>query len=424
MFNISTLKTNLFAMIGLRTSADPDYPINTLTGASESVYFDDYHPLVKFDNLYEIAPNYDGMNYDAWTAQSYAADVYVMYDNVAYKSQSAVSTGDVPSLTSTLWQTPVKDWITEKENASINKLCNQLFTNKKMNESTKTFLDSVQVVDGAGRIEDTITASSRFVGFEIDLKRANNIKAVINWIGLQFTSIQTDLTIYLFHSSQKSAVGTWVLTSAAANSFDWLTAASPTTGENELHYVNYSTNIDSGGLYYIGYFEDDITGSAIEKDMGCGVCGGYPNTSYKWSKWAEIRPFEVASGDLDGTNIFDIDGVSYGETNYGLNFSFSIKSDVTELLVNNKALFVNALGYQFASDMLQEMIYNPDSRINKKQDTSTRNAVLYEWSAPENQNSIKQQLKDAIDALGFDLSRISQVLPDKGGKKKIKAGAM
>ena len=419
MFNISTAKTALFGMIGLRDTADPDYPVNTLTGATQSVYFDDYHPLVMYDNLFEVSPNYDGMGYDTWTATAYDSGDYVIYDNIAYKGQRAMVAGDVPSMTSTGWQTPVKDWITDKQNASINKLCNQLFTNKKLNEATKTFLDSVQVVDGAGRLEDTITASGRFVGFEINLMRTNNIKAVINYLGLQFSSVQTDLTIYLYHSSQKAAVGTWKLSSASASSFDWISATDPTTGSNEMHYVNYSNNIDSGGSFYLGYFEDDITGSAIEKDVGCNC----ENTVIKWSKWAKIRPIAVASGDLDGANIFDIDAIGYGSSNYGLNFSFSVESDITEMIVNKKALFVNALGYQFASDMLQEMIYNPNSRINKKQDTATRNAVLFEWSAPDNQNSIKKQLKEATDALGFDLSRISQVLPEQG-KWKIKSGAM
>lgn len=423
MFNISTLKTALFGMVGLHDTADPDLPVNTLTAASESVYFDDYHPLITFDNLYAISPNYDGMNYANWYATGYASGSYAIYDNIAYRAQRTILTGTVvPSLTSTIWQTPAKDWITEKQNASINKLCNQMITNKKLNESTKTFLDSVQVVDGAGRIEDTITASSRFVGFEIDLKRSNNIKAVLNYIGLQFTSIQTDLTIYLYHSSQKTAVGTWVLTSASAESFDWIDASSPDTGVNSMHYVNYATNIDSGGRYYLGYYEADITGSAIEKDVGCDCSGSA--TVIKWSKWASIKPFAVESTHLDGTNIFDIDHIGYGDTNYGLNFSFSIESDITEMLVNKKALFVNALGYQFANDMLQEMIYNPNSRINKKQDTSTRNAVLYEWSAPDNQNSIKNQLAEAIDALGFDLSRISQILPDVEGRRKIKMGTI
>ena len=52
-----------------------------------------------------------------------------------------------------------------------------------------------------------------------------------------FIKIYCVVTIYLFHSSQKAAVGTFKLTSGAATSFDWLTAASPTTGSNELHYV-------------------------------------------------------------------------------------------------------------------------------------------------------------------------------------------
>jgi len=424
MFNISTLKSSLFGMIGLRDTADPDYPVNTLTGASENVYFDDYHPLVKYDNLFELAPNYDGMNYDAWTSTGYATGSYVIYDNVAYKAQRTMLTGDTPSLTSTAWQTPVKDWITEKQNASINKLLNQIFTSKKMNQSTKTFLDSVQVVDGAARLDDTVTASNRFVGFEIKLKRANNIKALINYIGLQFSTGQT-IPVYLFHSSQKSAVGQWNMTISAGDSFDWLSASTPTAGSNALHYVNYAANIDSGGTYYLGYFESDITGSAIEKELGChNNCGGYPDGNIKWSNWAEIRPIEVENSALDGTNLFDIDDVGYSDSNYGLNFSFSIESDITEMLVNKKALFVNAFGYQFASDMIQEMIYNPNSRINKKQDTATRNAVLYEWNAPENQTSIKKQLDDAIDALGFDLSRISQVLPDKNGRAKIRGGAM
>jgi len=240
---------------------------------------------------------------------------------------------------------------------------------------------------------------------------------------LQFTSIQTDLTIYLFHSSQKTAVGTWTLTSGAATSFDWLSAASPTTGTNEMHYVNYSSNIDSGGTYYIGYFEDDITGSAIEKELGCSS-GGYPNSNYKWSQWAKIRPFEVDSSHLDGTNIFDIDYVAHGTTNYGLNFSFSIESDITEMLVSQKALLVNALGYQFASDMLKEMLFNPNSRINKNQDTATRNTIQYEFNAPDDGDTIVNKLKEAKEAVGFDLSRISQVLPDKGGRRKLKTGAM
>ena len=416
MFNISTLKTALYGMIGLRDSENPSLPLCTLTGASQSVYFDDYHPEITFDNLYNIAPNYDGMSYTKWTATGYATGSFAEYDNVVYKATRTMTTGDVPSLTGTAWTSPVNGWIQNKQYASINKLCNQIFTNKKINESAKTFLDSVQVIDGSGRLEDTETASGRFVGFEIELMRINNIVAVINQIGLQFTSVQTDLTIYLFHSSQKAAVGTWVVTSDGATSFDWQAATSPTTGTNELHYVNYSNNINSGGKYYLGYFEDDITGSAIVKNDCTDV-------NYKWSKWAKINLISVASGDLDGTNLFDIDGVACTDSNFGLNLSFSINTDITEMLVGEKAKFVNALGYQFANDMIQAMIFNSDSRNNRMQDTAHRNAIMYEFNAPDNPNSLKRRYDESINALSFDLSRISQALA-KDGPRRIKIGSI
>jgi len=352
------------------------------------------------------------MAYTNWTSTGYATGSYVMYDKIAYKATRTMLTSDTPSLTGSAWESPVNDWIQNKQYAAINKLSNQIFTNKKLNESTKTFLDSVQVVDGAGRIEDTVTGAGRFVGFEINLRRINNIKAVINQIGLQLTTSQT-LTVYLFHSSHKAAVGTWSLTNSTAHTFDWKTATA-TSGTNELNYVNYSGDIDSGGKFYIGYFESDLTGSAIKKDFDC-------DTTYKWSRFADIRPIEVPSGGLDGTNIFDINDVGYSSSNYGLNLSFSIKTDLTEMLTENKELFVDALGYQFASDMLQGMIFNSDSRINKIQDTATRNAVAYEWNAAENANSIRKRLDLAYKALEFELSKIRKAINRDGRRIKIRA---
>lgn len=246
MFNLSTIKTNLYGMLGLRDSDNPETPICTLTGTTQSVYFDEYHPLITFDNLYKIAPNYDGMNFDKWFSTGYATGSYVKFDNIAYYATRTMLTGDTPSLTGTAWTSPVNIWLEEKQNASINTISHQIFTDKKINEGAKTFLDSVQVVDGAGRIEDTITASGRFVGFEVKLKRTNNIKAVINYIGLQFSEVQSNLTIYMFHSSQKAAVGTWTVASIAASNFDWV-SGTVSTGTNEMHYVNYANNIDSGG---------------------------------------------------------------------------------------------------------------------------------------------------------------------------------
>jgi len=56
------------------------------------------------------------------------------------------------------------------------------------------------------------------------------------------------------------------------------------------------------------------------------------------------------------------------------------------------------------------------------QDIATRNSVIYEWNGVDNPNSIKRRLDQSIDALSFELSRISQALADNG--PRIKIGAM
>ncbi len=100
MFNVNTIKTAFSGMIGLRNTNDPDYPISTLTGASEYVYFNDYHPLITFENLYSIAPNYDAFDYSTWTATGYSTGSYVKYDRIVYKAQRTMLNVLLPS---TVW---------------------------------------------------------------------------------------------------------------------------------------------------------------------------------------------------------------------------------------------------------------------------------------------------------------------------------
>ena len=406
MFTISTLKTALAGAIGLKDTDNPDLPTCTLTDTDTGMYYDDYHPMITFENLYYIAPNYDGMSFDTWAATAYTSGDIVKYDNIAYEATRDIAATSTAPTVLTAWESPVNPWIEGKINASINKLFSYVQTNKKLAQTTKTFLSNIQLVDGAGRMDDTIDADSRFVGFEITPKYTNNISAVIDYIGLQFTAAQTDLTLYLFHSSQNSAIATWSLSTTVSNSFDWLSATSPATGVNSMPYVDYARNIDAGGSYYLGYFEDDISGSAIEKDFtSC-----YKSVKYNAiNKWLTIRP--IAVSELNGTNIFDIDDIGYTDSNFGLNLSISVKTDVTEMMTANKGLFTEALGYQFSADMLDEMLHNPASRINRNQENATRNKILYELTEDQNGNSLYKKVKNIMAALDFDLSSISQVLP-------------
>ena len=411
-------------MLGFRDTDNPDYGslLATLTATTSGQYYSDYHPLITFENLYSVAPNYDGFNYTAFALTStYATGDFAKSANVAYEAIATVPTGQTPPNT-TYWKLPINDWMTQKVEASINKVVNQVFVNKSLMQSTKTFIENVQLFDGAGRMQDSITPQSRFVGLRITPKKINNVAILLDYIGLQFTQTQTNLTFYLFHSSQYAPVATASFTTTTAYSFDWQAATSFGT----LSYVDYSNNIDSGGDYFLGYFEDDISGSAIKKQHQfagppCGGCNDRDLNYYNlWSKYVEIQPIEVASGNLNGTNIWDLGTTGYPmASNFGINLSLSAKFDITDLLISNKTLFVDALGFQFAADMLQEFIYNPNSRLNQKGDNAQKQSVNVELNA---EGGLRDQLKDQIKAVGFDLSKISQALP-KDTPKRLRYGA-
>ncbi len=418
MFNISTLKTALFGQIGLLTSADTcfDGLASTLTSSGTGLYYNGFHPLVTYENLQAVAPNFDGYNVTAWadTPTSYDIGEFAKVSGVTYESVTDSNVGNDPTTDDgTNWKLPINDWLTQKVNASIMKMLYKLQNHKKIMESTKTLLENIQLFDGAGRFQDVITPNSRFVGLELSPKRINNISLVLDYIGLQFTQAQTNLKIYVFHSSQLAAIKTQIISTTPIKSFAW------TAGDSiVLDYVRYSSNLDSGGTYYIGYFEDAIAGNAIKKrhqfaDPPCGGCNDNDQSLYNlWNEFFDVRAIEVANGDLNGTDLWDISKIGYQEaTNFGLNLSVSVKTDVTDMLVSNKSIFTNPLGYQFAYDMLQEFMNDPQARLNRLVDNATNKAAFGIQELNE-KDTLKKSLDDAMGGLQFDTARLSQVLPN------------
>jgi hypothetical protein len=369
MFNIADLKTALAGYIGFRYLADEYIPIATVLRTSVSgQYWDDFHPLLHTDAIYSTAPK----NKD------------------------------------------FSDWLGEKVNGSIATLFNRLATNKKLNHSTKSIFDSFPLYDGYGPMSDTITKSGRLVGLAITPKNVNNIQVVLNQIGFQFSSIQTGFNVYLWHSSQIASTDSYSVVTSKVNSFDWKAV------NFALDYVRYASDIDSGGTWYVGYFENDIIGNAIRKkyDFYSGPCTSCPGPRNnvalfnKWFKYVEICPFSVPASKLSGTNLPAIEDMEFDETNnFGMNLSLTVKPDITELITNNLSLITYPLGLQFAFDMMQWMLFNPATRINPSQMNANRAALNYALNGDNENKGIVKDLTDAINGLAEDLSNISAALP-------------
>lgn len=369
MFTISDIKTALSGYIGFRAGVVATASVATALRTSVSgQYWDDFHPLLTTDNLWYSYPK----------------------DNFS-------------------------TWLSQRVDTSVSKLINKLATNKKLSYSTKSIFDNLQLFTGVGKTNDSIPKSSRLVGLAVTPKNINNIQVVINQIGLQLTEAQS-LTVYLWHSSRVATVDSQVVTCVSNNQFEW-TALS---GFN-LDYVNFTKDIDAGGTWYIGYFESDITGSAIRKtyDFYSGPCVSCPGTGNNrarynlWSKYVEVMPFSVPYSKLSGGNLPSVEDMIWDEANnYGMNLSITVKPDLTELVTNNLSILTYPLGLQFAVDSLEYMLYNPATRINTSQINASQAALNYALNGDSESRGIVQELKDAINALAEDLSGISAALPE------------
>ena len=422
MYSISSLQSGLTGLIGCRDTKTTDIPAidSSQTASSSGQYWDDFHPLLDTENLFYCAPNFESEAYATWSAlTTYSIGQRVIYSGVAWQSKADANLNNTPAA-GTWWKTVFSTWIGERLNTSIASLFNRLATEKKLNLSTKSIFDNLQLFTGPGRLQDTITNSGRMVGLRIHPKMINNIRVILDKIGVQFSDVQAGFNIYLYHSSRQAAVASMAITTTVAYRFEWKTL---TVGSFNLDFVNFADNIDSGGYWYIAYFEDDITGSSINKkyDFESGPCNTCANTQDElriynlWNRYVDIEPFYVSSGDLDGVNLPDIDNMTFTPTtNYGLNLSMTVKPDVTELVLLQKDQIVYPLGMQFAYDMISWMIFNPPVRVNPNAVNTkmTSQQLYYERDGDANTDGFKQKLSRAISALAEDLSKLSTALPD------------
>jgi hypothetical protein len=416
MYNLTTLKTELAGWVGFRESSDAAVDVidSTLKASGSGTYFDEIHPVLQTDVLYSISPDFMANNYAAWSgATTYATGARVVSGGKAWQSKLPNNLNHTPAA-GVWWELMFSVWLRERLNASISNLFNRLATEKKLNESTKSIFDNKQIFVGSGKLSNTITPRGRFVGLAIRPKKINNIRIDINAIGLHFTDVQTDLPVYLFNSSSEAYIAKQLVSTIDTSTFAWVSM----TGWS-VYFNSIALDFDPGSEWYVGYFEDDIAGNAIQKsyDFLLGPCISCPshrserNRFNMWNKYFDVMP--VTSGTLDGENLPADMGVS-SQCNFGLNMSVSVRPDVTEIFTMNKQALTYPLQLQFAVDMLTWAVMNPARRTNPTHGNIQRELISYDLdgSGQGRNLGLRGKLTDAIKALDFDFSRISAALPD------------
>ena len=371
MFNPTTIQNCMTSLLGWRNDANPDVPQITdpnLLQTDSGLIYNDFHPLLTIENITNTIPEDKTIN----------------------------------------------DYLNEKVNSGINKAMTKVVLEKKLNESTKTLLNSSKLFDGIGRFQDTVISNGRFVGVELEIFPTYGAKVIIDKIGLQFTQTQTNLPIYIFHTSQIDPIQTITASTTKSNSLEWLTLSQTI----DLAYL--SDNYDSGGMFYIGYFQDDISGQAIKKEFNflqgpCNTCRGGSNAMKVWNErlnFVRIVPVEVSNSDLNGTQMFDYTKRKYNATNnFGLNFGVTVQCDISQYLCEQKLVLTDLIGKQVAVDILNDMKHS--TRLNRLANVS-QNMIIRDLDGDQEtfEPGLSKRLSDSVKAVDFDFSKIdSPCLP-------------
>ncbi len=364
MFNITTLQSAAEGQVGFRKSNHPYYAllpaaykasaskfyVNTLSGIDFNVIEHSAYSSVEGINLV-IGEKYKIMNNGG---SPDFTNVGAADSNVGTKF---VATGTTP----TAWGSAIlrliscNEYIANIYNDEVANVLTQFINNSKEDLQSVDLLSNQSVIAGVSDVDNLVTKNSRFVGFLIEPHEGNNIKNVITKLSLLVSEAQSGLKVYLYSTAQKTALTSFTFAYTTPLSMQWKAVS-----DFIIKYDDTSTSDDvtyTGGVgqkYLLGYFEDDLTGSAVYIDWG--------DTLDNWSiygKYMSVMPIEIPSADVDSVNIpgdlSDLAQYHSSET-HGLGFTFTANCDYTNVLKTNIDMFSEAIQYAVGLRILEDAI--------------------------------------------------------------------
>ena len=347
MYDVAIIKTNLAGVVGWRQPLESEFAIIDAANlaSSSSLVYQSVHGLVTVQNLRAALPE--------------------KFDDADFNTA-----------------------IFDMQQDAIAKVVQNVFQKKK--PDTKSLLDKLRLYDNANVKDDFIeNVPGRWVGYEIDLRKNNNIKVVIDALGSEFDGVVPALKIFLFHSSKKDAIVTFDLaTIESDNKFDDL-------ADFVMDYLTFT-----GGTYYIGYKQDDL-----------GVVRAL-NRSFDVSEIANVpKHFRIKTIRVDnyaGIELFDIDDLEVASETHGLNFEFTTTVDITNLISDQRQVFANLIMMQMGIDVIQAMLNSTRTNAIKQENRSL--AILELKGTDENRRiGLEWRLQRACEETEFDFSALDKL---------------
>lgn len=343
MIRIDKIKTGLFGRVGFMQPDIAEYAIvsEANMASASGLTFQDASAIVSIKNIIDTQPT----------------------PNATFKQ--------------------INSLLTRIQSNSILDVCNKALVGKP------DYIKSVNPYPFAKSFKNTLGKNGKFVAIKFT-PTALNMAIKVSFGEIAINESET-FNLYVYNSNVSEPIDTIEVASQS--------------GESSFFDVNIILTDETtykGGSFYIGYFDDDITGQAYARDHG--------KSSYKSNTpYVNITPVHVSH---NGTNI-DISSESCQSDTFGLNFGVEIYNDYTDLVLKNKSIFDRAIQLQGVIRMM-DMIKN-STRSNTeerlmKQMIDDVNFALY-GNNDAKIKGITQMLSEEIDHIRkmlFPTYRISK----------------
>ena len=110
--------------------------------------------------------------------------------------------------------------------------------------------------------------------------------------------------------------------------------------------------------------------------------------------------------------LWDIAYTMYTNTqNYGLNCEITVGCDLTDFIVEQRAIFQTVIQRQVAAIALRTLAMNPNVRVNRNQSNASKMEILYELdgNVEGRPGGLGYDLKKAFEALRLDTQGIDRI---------------
>lgn len=391
-------------------------------------YFNDFHPLLTSTNLLAVAPNFDIYTYPAWSnSTAYVVDDMVKVSGIVYKCVLGHTNQSPPN--TTYWQVVslFSEWLREKTEAGIIQGISTWINSKFEDRTARNLLERDSLFRSAVSSRGKDLNNSKMVGFEFVPMRSQGLQMKITEVSLQFDE-DCDVTLYLFSSNSNTPIYAEEINYSAVAGAQW---------------VEVDWTLEGIGSYFVCY--DQAENPTVQSINGVPdythVTGGghwlpigkfFNAASFQAETYATSGLGEMEIGNdfvVGGTKAFGSEDCTYDwETNHGLNFKFSVKCDYTKLILEQKALFQDVVGLSVAIKLLEEMLFNPETNVNRNEanvaDKAMRISYELDGDSTSNKKSgLKYKLEQALNAVKFDLTNIDNTcLPCK--KRGLRVGTI